>query len=47
MTNTINANNIKTLEFVIDEIKMAISENNHISIIEIFRKNVEGYVHDS
>jgi len=38
---------IKTLEFVIDEIKMAISENNHISIIEIFRKNVEGYVHDS
>ena len=38
---------LQTLESVIDQIKIAISENDHISIIEIFSKNVEGYVHES
>jgi FlaA1/EpsC-like NDP-sugar epimerase len=38
---------LEALEIVIDEIKVAISENDHQAIIKIFRTNVEGYVHDS
>jgi hypothetical protein len=37
----------EALELLIEQIRLAIMQNDHKTILEIFSKNVEGYFHNA